>query len=166
MGKDRRKILIVSAIAIALILGLSSCGLSDKKSEDSGGCGTSVSEKSQGKYQKEELKLDEAEKEACRSKVSDAARYLFLFSAEKGEAAKTEPPLSKDAPADPTKSVKKNGKVWVPPVYKTVHHDAIYETRQGERKVWICDGDGKTHPCGRKFYSLNAWGDHKAANGG
>ena len=47
-------------------------------------------------------------------------------------------------------------KVWVPPVYKTVHHEAVYETR----KVWVCNY------CKEEFSSLDGFQVHKEANGG
>ena len=47
-------------------------------------------------------------------------------------------------------------KVWVPPVYKTVHHDAVYQTV----KVVICNY------CGAEFGSTGEFQVHKDANGG
>lgn len=47
-------------------------------------------------------------------------------------------------------------KVWVPPVYKTVHHDAVYQTV----KVVICNY------CGAEFNSTGEFQVHKDANGG
>lgn len=47
-------------------------------------------------------------------------------------------------------------KVWVPPVYKTVHHDAVYQTV----KVVICNY------CGAEFSSTSEFQVHKDANGG
>lgn len=47
-------------------------------------------------------------------------------------------------------------KVWVPPVYKTVHHDAVYQTV----KVVICNY------CGAEFSSTGEFQVHKDANGG
>lgn len=47
-------------------------------------------------------------------------------------------------------------KVWVPPVYKTVHHDAVYQTV----KVVICNY------CGAEFSSTDEFQVHKDANGG
>lgn len=47
-------------------------------------------------------------------------------------------------------------KVWVPPVYQTVHHDAVYQTV----KVVICNY------CGAEFSSTGEFQVHKDANGG
>ncbi len=59
------------------------------------------------------------------------------------------PPASTPTPVE-------QPKVWVPPVYKTVHHDAIYETR---RSV-VCNY------CGAAFGSAGEFQVHKDANGG
>lgn len=55
-------------------------------------------------------------------------------------------------------------KVWVPPVYKTIHHEAVYETRQ----VYICSGfiNENADVCNQAFSSLEEWGTHKSINGG
>ncbi len=50
----------------------------------------------------------------------------------------------------------KEEKVWVPPVYKTVHHDAVYETVT----VYICNF------CKATFDSNSGFLAHKEANGG
>lgn len=47
-------------------------------------------------------------------------------------------------------------KVWVPPVYQTVHHDAVYQTV----KVVVCNY------CGAEFNSAGEFQVHKDANGG
>jgi hypothetical protein len=47
-------------------------------------------------------------------------------------------------------------KVWVPPVYKTVHHEAVYETK----KVYICNY------CSATFNSAGEFQVHKDENGG
>ncbi len=59
------------------------------------------------------------------------------------------PPADTQPPVEPPK-------VWVPPVYTTVHHEAIYETR---RSV-ICNY------CGAAFGSAGEFQVHKDANGG
>ncbi len=53
------------------------------------------------------------------------------------------------APAAPEKK-------WVPPVYKTVHHDAVYQTEQ----IVVCNY------CGAEFSSTSEFQAHKEANGG
>lgn len=47
-------------------------------------------------------------------------------------------------------------KTWIPPVYKTVHHDAVYETR----RMVICNY------CSETFDSTGEFQIHKDANGG
>lgn len=59
---------------------------------------------------------------------------------------------SSTAPATPAAPEK----VWVPPVYKTVHHDAVYQTV----KTVICNY------CGAEFSSTGEFQVHKDANGG
>ena len=54
------------------------------------------------------------------------------------------------APAPPPQ------KVWVPPVYQTIHHDAVYNTV----KVVVCNY------CGAEFGSAGEFQVHKDANGG
>lgn len=49
-----------------------------------------------------------------------------------------------------------SGKTWVPPVYKTIHHEAVYETR----RVVICNY------CGATFGSTGEFQVHKDAHGG
>lgn len=49
-----------------------------------------------------------------------------------------------------------SNKTWVPPVYKTVHHDAVYETQ----KVVVCNY------CGATFSSTSAFQVHKDEHGG
>lgn len=61
----------------------------------------------------------------------------------------TAPPASTQTPPEPPK-------VWVPPVYTTVHHDAVYETR----RVVVCNY------CGATFGSAGEFQVHKDANGG
>ncbi len=53
------------------------------------------------------------------------------------------------APAEPEKK-------WVPPVYKTVHHEAVYQTQQ----IVVCNY------CGAEFSSTSEFQAHKEANGG
>ena len=47
-------------------------------------------------------------------------------------------------------------KEWVPPVYETIHHDAIYETK----RVAICNY------CSEVFDSVGDFQVHKNENGG
>lgn len=59
------------------------------------------------------------------------------------------PPSTPAAPPEPEK-------VWVPPVYTTVHHEAVYETIQS-----VC-----CNYCGATFGSVGEFQVHKDANGG
>lgn len=59
------------------------------------------------------------------------------------------PPASADSSTSPEK-------IWVPPVYKIVHHEAVYETR----KVYICNY------CSAEFNSAGEFQVHKDENGG
>lgn len=61
----------------------------------------------------------------------------------------TTPPVSSESSDSPEK-------VWVPPVYKTVHHEAVYETK----KVYICNY------CSATFNSAGEFQVHKDENGG
>ena len=47
-------------------------------------------------------------------------------------------------------------KIWVPPVYEIVHHEAVYETV----RVIICNY------CSEEFSSVGEFQVHKDANGG
>mgnify|MGYP003377965611 CR=1 FL=1 len=47
-------------------------------------------------------------------------------------------------------------KVWVPPVYETIHHEAVYETR----RVYVCNF------CSAEFNSVGEFQVHKDENGG
>lgn len=49
-----------------------------------------------------------------------------------------------------------SNKTWVPPVYKTVHHEAVYETV----RVVVCNF------CGAEFSSASEFLAHKNAHGG
>lgn len=50
------------------------------------------------------------------------------------------------------------GKTWVPPVYKTVHHEAVYESKSVE----MCTEPG----CGKYFDTIEEFQAHKASEGG
>lgn len=62
----------------------------------------------------------------------------------------TSPPPATSEPPSETE------KVWVPPVYTTVHHPAVYETIQ-----MVC-----CNYCGATFGSVGEFQVHKDANGG
>lgn len=58
--------------------------------------------------------------------------------------------------SNPSASSNKDDRKWVPPVYKTVHHEAVYETK----KVVICNY------CSAAFNSTGEFQVHKDAHGG
>ena len=59
-------------------------------------------------------------------------------------------------PQAPPQAPPEPEKVWVPPVYTTVHHEAVYETIQ-----MVC-----CNYCGATFGSVGEFQVHKDANGG
>ncbi|MCQ4635398.1 hypothetical protein NE619_01535 [Anaerovorax odorimutans] len=61
---------------------------------------------------------------------------------------------TKETPA--SDSTGKSERKWVPPVYKTVHHDAVYETK----KIVTCNY------CGATFNTTGEFQVHKDAHGG
>ena len=54
------------------------------------------------------------------------------------------------------KPSKEEEKVWVPPVYQTIHHDAVYQTV----RIVVCNY------CGAAFDTVGEFQVHKDANGG
>ncbi len=65
-------------------------------------------------------------------------------------------PSSPSKPADNPSSSGSSDKTWVPPVYKTVHHEAVYE----KVKVYICN------KCKEEFPSAGDFQVHKDLHGG
>jgi len=65
---------------------------------------------------------------------------------------------SQKPPASSGNTDSNAGKTWVPPVYKTVHHEAVYETKTVE----MCITEG----CGKYFDTPAEFQAHKAAEGG
>lgn len=67
---------------------------------------------------------------------------------------------SSDSPSTPPSSSSESqgndDKVWVPPVYETIHHEAVYETQ----RVYVCNY------CSAEFSSAGEFQVHKNANGG
>lgn len=55
-------------------------------------------------------------------------------------------------------------KIWVPPVYETIHHEAVYETKT----FYYCSGaiDESGVVCNQKFDNLQGWATHKSIHGG
>lgn len=65
-------------------------------------------------------------------------------------------PSTPSKPSDNPSSSGSSDKTWVPPVYKTVHHEAVYE----KVKVYICN------KCKEKFPSAGDFQVHKDLHGG
>ena len=63
---------------------------------------------------------------------------------------------SSSQPSTPPQEEETNDKVWVPPVYETIHHEAVYETR----RVYVCNF------CQAEFNSAGEFQVHKDENGG
>ena len=68
---------------------------------------------------------------------------------------------SQEKPSTPEKEPeeepeKEQEKIWVPPVYEIVHHEAVYETV----RVVVCNY------CSEEFGSVGEFQVHKDANGG
>ena len=68
--------------------------------------------------------------------------------------ANTESSSASSGSSSPTPAAPE--KKWIPPVYKTVHHDAVYQTE----KIVVCNY------CGAEFASTGEFQAHKEANGG
>jgi len=65
-------------------------------------------------------------------------------------------PSTPSKPSDNPSSSGSSDKTWVPPVYKTVHHEAVYE----KVKVYICN------KCKEEFPSAGDFQVHKNLHGG
>lgn len=108
---------------------------------------TSEEEKEESKEEKESsTDKKEAEKKESEKKASEdntAANNGFSSS-------------SNNSGSTPAAPAPQPEKVWVPPVYKTVHHDAVYNTVT----VVVCNY------CGAEFGSAGEFQVHKDANGG
>lgn len=75
----------------------------------------------------------------------------------KKEKPKKQKPVKKpEKETEDKKPSTDDEKVWVPPVYEVIHHDAVYETK----KVVICNY------CSENFDSVGDFQVHKNANGG
>lgn len=79
-----------------------------------------------------------------------------------GNAAVPSAPPSTDDGSD--SSTEPPGKEWVPPVYETIHHEAVYESKT----FYYCSGaiDESGVVCNQKFDSLQGWATHKSIHGG
>lgn len=131
-----------------------SSSLKEKKAE----------KKKETEEQKEEEKAEEKTEEAKEEKeTSDDKKEAEKKEAEKkaseDDAAANNGSSSSSnntSGSSPSTPAKQPEKVWVPPVYKTVHHEAVYNTVT----VVVCNY------CGAEFGSAGEFQAHKDANGG
>lgn len=108
---------------------------------------TSEEEKEESKEEKESsTDKKEAEKKESEKKASEDNT-----AANNGSSSS-----SNNSGSTPAAPAPQPEKVWVPPVYKTVHHDAVYNTVT----VVVCNY------CGAEFGSAGEFQAHKDANGG
>lgn len=108
---------------------------------------TSEEEKEESKEEKESsTDKKEAEKKESEKKASEDNT-----AANNGSSSS-----SNNSGSTPAAPAPQPEKVWVPPVYKTVHHDAVYNTVT----VVVCNY------CGAEFGSAGEFQVHKDANGG
>lgn len=131
----------------------SSSSLKEKKAEQKKGP-EEQKEEEKAEGEKEESKEEkeastdkkEAEKKESEKKVSEDNT-----AANNGSSSS-----SNNSGSTPAAPAPQPEKVWVPPVYKTVHHDAVYNTVT----VVVCNY------CGAEFGSAGEFQAHKDANGG
>lgn len=72
------------------------------------------------------------------------------------EEPKTEKPVEKPVEKPKEEVEKEPEKIWVPPLYETIHHEAVYETI----RVIICNY------CSEEFASVGEFQVHKEEHGG
>lgn len=126
----------------------------DKEIDDDLTDEDSKKEDSEEDDEKEDEKKDdtkkESEKKSDTNKADKKPSNTASNSSSSGSGSSGSTSSSGSASQAPAE------KVWVPPVYKTVHHDAVYETV----KVVVCNY------CGAEFSSAGEFQVHKDANGG
>lgn len=109
---------------------------------------------SDGQSKKESEKEYSIEKNYDTSHSTGSSSEINTETTEEEKASSNSPsPPSTGSSSSPAKQPEK---VWVPPVYKTVHHDAVYNTVT----VVVCNY------CGAEFGSAGEFQAHKDANGG
>lgn len=90
---------------------------------------------------------------------SDQSDYSNNFSSSSSKTPEKEPekePVNEPTNKPTTEIPKEPEKVWVPPVYEIIHHEAIYETI----RVVICNY------CSEEFSTVGEFQVHKNAHGG
>ena len=120
---------------------------------------TSEEEKEESKEEKESStdKKEAEEKESSTDKKEAEKKESEKKASEDNTAANNgSSSSSNNSGSTPAAPAPQPEKVWVPPVYKTVHHDAVYNTVT----VVVCNY------CGAEFGSAGEFQAHKDANGG
>jgi len=98
---------------------------------------------------KEPSKEKEPKKEQTKEEPSKKKPSKKEDTSDKSEL----PPKQEDSSSS---SEEKPQKEWIPPVYKTIHHDAVYETH----RIVICNY------CSESFSTVGEFQIHKDAHGG
>ena len=109
-----------------------------------------------GSENSDKAKKDDAEKDGQSAQDAESGNGKDKKSSDNRKTGGTSGGKSGSHSSAASSSSSSSGKVWVPPVYKTVHHEAVYETR----RVVICNY------CGATFASTGEFQVHKDANGG
>ena len=102
--------------------------------------------------QENKQSLPENEDHAPENQVSESTSENFSKNSD--SSSDSTPEIITTAP--PEVIQKEPEKVWVPPVYETIHHDAVYETV----RLYICNY------CSEEFKSVGEFQVHKDAHGG
>lgn len=114
-------------------------------------------QKEEDKEEQEESKDEKEEKASSDDKKEKDKKETDKKSADDNTSGNNSSSSSNNnSGSSPSTPAKQPEKVWVPPVYKTVHHDAVYNTVT----VVVCNY------CGAEFGSAGEFQAHKDANGG
>ena len=131
----------------------SSSSLKEKKEEQK----KEPEEQKEEETSEEEKEESKEEKEASTDKKETEKKESEKKASEDNTAANNgSSSSSNNSGSTPSAPAPQPEKVWVPPVYKTVHHDAVYNTVT----VVVCNY------CGAEFGSAGEFQAHKDANGG
>lgn len=138
----------------------------EQDTEDSDSSSSSKEKKADSKKEPEEQKEEEKaaeekeeaeeEKESSTDKKEAEKKESEKKASEDNTANNGSSSSSNNSGSTPATPAPQPEKVWVPPVYKTVHHDAVYNTVT----VVVCNY------CGAEFGSAGEFQAHKDANGG
>ena len=139
----------------------------EQSTEDSDSSSSLKEKKEEQKKEPEEQKEEETSEEEKEKSKEEKESSTDKKEAEKKESEKKasedntaanngSSSSSNNSGSTPAAPAPQPEKVWVPPVYKTVHHDAVYNTVT----VVVCNY------CGAEFGSAGEFQAHKDANGG